>query len=144
MCRSCLNRDSRSRLSISTLAESRSRQSRSSRQFEKRHLNSRDFLDSLKNDISTNLDNFYAIKSRFVSIFIFVSIETLDLDISKTDISTVEKILTLQKISLNAKDVLDLDLDWSQLSRPPWLSTTHCCVKTPKSLFCGFFVLVLS
>ncbi len=68
-----------------------------SRQFEKRHLDSWDFLDSLKNDILTNLDNFYAIKSRFVLIFIFVSIEALDLDTSKTDISTVEKILTLQK-----------------------------------------------
>jgi hypothetical protein len=54
-------------------------------------------LGMVKNDISTNLNNFYAIKSRFVSIFIFVSIETLDLDISKTDISTVEKISPLQK-----------------------------------------------
>ena len=54
-------------------------------------LNSRDFLDSLKNDISTNLDNFYAIQSRFVSIFIFVSIETLDLDAKKKSISTVLK-----------------------------------------------------
>jgi hypothetical protein len=57
----CLDRDSRSRLSISTLAESRSRQSRKSRHF--------------------------------------------------------------KKVSLNAKDVLDLDLDldWSRLSRPPCL-----------------------
>jgi hypothetical protein len=52
-------------------------------------------LDSLKNDISTNLDKVYAIKSQFVSIFIFVSIETLDLDISKTDILTIQKILTV-------------------------------------------------
>ncbi len=72
-----------------------------------------------------------------------LSIETLDIDISKTDTSTVEKILTVQILSLDSlkKDIsistvwkrtsrtrqfekghLDvsrhLDLDWSQLSRP--------------------------
>ena len=66
-----------------------------SRHWERAGLDSRDFLDSLKNDISTNLDNFYAIKSRFVSIFIFVSIETLDFDICREPVSTVEKISTL-------------------------------------------------
>jgi len=60
-------------------------------------LNSRDFLDSLKNDISTNLDNFYAIKSWFVSIFIFVSIETLDLHTGREPVSTVKIFTTLQK-----------------------------------------------
>ena len=78
---------------ISTPKKSQSQQSRFSRQFEKRHLDSRDFLNSLKNDISTNLDNFYAIKSRFVSIFIFISIETLDQDSFKKDISTDREIL---------------------------------------------------
>ncbi len=108
---------SRSRLSISTLAESRSRQSRFSRQFEKRHLDSRDFLNSLKNDISTNLDNFYAIKSQF-----------LFLSRSRLSISTVQKPTSrhFKKVSLDAKDVLDLDLDWSRLSRPPWLFESLC------------------
>ncbi len=68
-----------------------------SRHWQRAGLDSRDFLDSLKNDISTNLDNFYAIKSWFVSIFIFVSIETLDLDTGREPVSTVEKISTLQK-----------------------------------------------
>jgi hypothetical protein len=35
---------------------------------------------NLKKDISTNLNEVYALKSRFVSIFIFVLIVTLDLD----------------------------------------------------------------
>jgi hypothetical protein len=56
-----------------------------------------------------------AIKSQFVSIFIFVSIESLNLDISK---SWSRQVL---KTGLDAKDVLDLDLDWSRLSRPPTL-----------------------
>ncbi len=110
---------SRSRLLISTLAESRSRQSRFSRQFEKRHLDSRDFLNSLKNDISTNLDNFYAIKSWFVSIFIFVSISTFQKPTSRH----------FKKVSLDAKDVLDLD--WSRLSRPPWLFPIPTCLNSP-------------
>jgi hypothetical protein len=98
---------SRSRLSISTLAESR--------------LDSRDFLDSLKNDILTNLDSFYAIKSQFVSI------ETLDLDISKTASGLSRKFWLSRKsrhfktVSLDAKDILDLKLNWSRLSRPPCL-----------------------
>ncbi len=73
-----------------------------------------------KNDISTNLDNFYAIKSRFVSIFIFVSIESLDLDISKSWSRPSRKSRQVLKTGLDAKDVLDLD--WSRLSRPPTLS----------------------
>ena len=48
-------------------------------------------------EVSIGLDDFYAIKSRFVSIFIFVSIETLDLDAKKKSVSTVEKISTVFK-----------------------------------------------
>ena len=63
-----------------TVWKTTSRQSRFSRQFEKWHLDkSRQFL-------------------RYkVSIFIFVSIETLDLDTGREPVSTVEKISTLQK-----------------------------------------------
>ncbi len=92
----------------------------------------------MKNDISTNLDNFYAIKSQFVSIFIFVSTETLDLDTGREPVSTVEKILTLQKVRLDAKDILDLDLDWSRLSRPP------CLVKSKKKMSFVFLFIFKS
>jgi hypothetical protein len=51
-------------------------------------LDRRDFLDTLKNDILTNHDKVNVINSHFVSIFIFVSIKTLDLDTLKKDIST--------------------------------------------------------
>ncbi len=63
--------------------------SRNPRHFEKGHLDCREILDSLKNDILTNLDEVYALKSRFVSIFIFFSLETLDLDTLKKNISTL-------------------------------------------------------
>jgi hypothetical protein len=46
-----------------------------------------------------------------------VSIETLNLDTGREPVSTVEKISTLKKVGLDTKDVLDLDLEWSQLSR---------------------------
>jgi len=89
---------------FSTVWKMTSRQSRFSWQFEKWHLDSRDFLDSLKNDISTNLDKFYVIKSRFVSSFIFVLIETLNLDISKTDISMYRDISISILIALDCRD----------------------------------------
>jgi hypothetical protein len=75
------------------------------RQFEKGHLDSWDFLDGLKKDISTNLNKFYAVKSLFVWIFIFVSVETLNLDISKTDISTVWK-RTSQRVETSRSRLL--------------------------------------
>jgi hypothetical protein len=67
-----------------------------------------------KNDISTNLNNFYSIKSRF-----------LFLSWSRLSISTFQKLTSrllrkswhLQKVSLDARDVLNLDLNWSRLSR---------------------------
>ncbi len=60
-------------ISIETLgldiSKSKSRRSRFSRQLKKVGLNGQDFLDTLKNDISTNLDKAYALKSRHVLIF---------------------------------------------------------------------------
>jgi hypothetical protein len=78
-----------------------------SRHLQKVSLYSREILYSLKNNISTTLDEVFAIKSQFVSIFIFVSIKTIDLDNSK---------------SLSRHDEKrHLDLNLSRLSRPPSL-----------------------
>jgi hypothetical protein len=71
------------------ISKSWSRPSRKSWRFSKVSLDDRD-------KVSIGLDDFYAIKSRFVSIFIFVSIET--------------RSRRQKKVSLDAKDVLDLDL----------------------------------
>ena len=73
-------------------------------------------LDSSKNDISTSLDMVYALKSRFVSIFNTVSIETLGQD-SRSRLL----ILTFSKPCLDKSRRLNLDLDWSRLCRPPGL-----------------------
>jgi hypothetical protein len=59
-------------------------------------------LDSLKNYISTNLNKVYAIKSQFVSIFIFALIESLDLDSFKKLVLTLRTILI--SIALNCRD----------------------------------------
>jgi len=59
-------------------------------------------LDSLKNDISTNLNKVYAIKSQFVSIFIFALIESLDLDSFKKLVLTLRTILI--SIALDCQD----------------------------------------
>ncbi len=107
--RSCLDRDSRSR-----------------------HWQ-RAGLDSLKNDISTNLDNFYAIKSRFLFLS-RLSISTFQKPTSRLS----RKSRYFKKVSLDAKDVLDLDLDWSRLSRPPELLFTPKCRKFIKALFSCF------
>ncbi len=69
------------------ISKSWSQPSRKSRRFSKVSLD----------EVSIGLDDFYAIKSWFVLIFIFVSIETLDLDAKKKSVSTVEKISTVFK-----------------------------------------------
>ncbi len=100
-----------------------------SRHFEKRHLDCQKILDSLKNDILTNLNKVYAIKSQFVSIFIFVSIETLDRDTLKKDISTVKKFMTVWKMTfwqISTKSML-YSLD---LSRFLSLSQSRLLIKT--------------
>ncbi len=83
MSRSCLDWESRSR------------------QFEKRHLDSRGFLDSLKNNISTvrkpSLDSLDYPKNWDFLIFVEISIVSLDLDNLKNDISTVEIFSTVWK-----------------------------------------------
>jgi hypothetical protein len=123
-----------------------SQQSRFSRQFEKQHLDSRDFLVSLKNDISTNLDNFYAIKSRFVLIFIFVSIETLDRDSrsrhwqragldSRENLDTSKKLVsTLRTFSISISISIGLDC------RDPhaYLNPMNCFI-----IF-GFVIIIFS
>ena len=68
-------------------------------------LNSRDFLDSLKNDISTveifstvqkpSLDSLDYSKNQDFSIFVEISIETHDLDVEKVSVSTWWIISTL-------------------------------------------------
>ncbi len=60
-------------ISIKTLdlyiSKSKSRRSRFSRQLKKVGLNGKEFLETLKNNISTNLDKAYTLKSQHVSIF---------------------------------------------------------------------------
>ena len=100
-----------------------------SRHFEKGHLDCQKILDSLKNDILTNLNEVYSIKSQFVSIFIFVSIETLDRDTLKKDISTVKKFMTVWKMTfwqISTKSML-YSLD---LSRFLSLSQSRLLIKT--------------
>ncbi len=55
--------------------------------------------------MSTNLNKAYAIKSRFVLIIIFVSIETLDLNTLKKDISTDQEISISISIGLDSRDL---------------------------------------
>jgi hypothetical protein len=52
-----------------------------------------------------------------------VLIETLDLDNVKKLVSTDEKISTRSKVDLNT--MRNLDLDWSQQSRPSGLILTY-------------------
>ncbi len=67
--------------------------------------------------VSTNLDkHLNASKSRLKSL----DFKNLDREKKKL-ISTVKKISTLKKVGLDTKDVLNLDLNCSQLSRPPGL-----------------------
>jgi hypothetical protein len=95
-----------------------------------------------KNDISTNLDNFYAIKSQFISIFIFVSIESLNLDISKSWSRPSRKSRQVLKTGLDTKDVLDLD--WSRLSRPPTLTFSRLVCTYRRCLRPIFYFIYLS
>ncbi len=88
-------------------------------QFEKGHLDSQSFLDSLKNDISTNLDKVFAIKSRFVSIFTFVSILTFQKPTSRLSIKSGQFENGHLDVSRH------LDLDCSRLSRPLGLESSY-------------------
>ncbi len=102
---------------FSTVWKRTSRQSRFSRQFEKGHLSSWDFLNSLKNDI---FDKVFAIKSWFLSLpQSRLSISTFQKPTSRLS----RKSQQFSKVGLDTKDNLDLDLNWSQLSRPPGLVT---------------------
>jgi hypothetical protein len=77
--------------------------------------------------LKTGLDKsrlFLCYKVSICLNFFFVSIETLDLDISKSWSWPSRKSWQVLKTGLDAKDVLDLDLDWSRLSRPPTLLKT--------------------
>jgi hypothetical protein len=80
--------------------------------------------------ISTRLDK--SLQSRRVSTILTkistrqsldwkISILKISTEKKKKLISTVEKSWQFKKVSLDTKDVLDLDLDWSRLSRPPGL-----------------------
>ncbi len=99
--RSCLDRDSRSR------------------HWQRAGLDSRDFLDSLKNRsrLSRLVSTVQKTKSRHglcpkILIFVEISIETLDLDTFKSWSRHFQKSISTSR---------NLDLDWSRLSRPPTL-----------------------
>jgi hypothetical protein len=60
-----------------------------------------------------------------ISFFVEISIETLDLDTFKSWSQHDGHSWRFSKVSLDMKDVLDLDLDWSRLLRPPTLFPLH-------------------
>jgi hypothetical protein len=90
------------------------------------------YLDTLKNEISTvvkfstNLEEVYAKKSRLVSIFIFVSIETLDLNISKSLFPHVKKVSTLWKRTSRHVETSQFRSWLASLLRPPSLIISYC------------------
>ena len=103
-----------------------------SRQFEKVNLDVMDNLDTLKKLVSTlrmfstvqkpSLDSLDYSKNRDFSIFVEILIEiSIEISIStpkKSQSRPSRKSRQVLKTGLDAKDVLDLDLDWSRRRDP--------------------------
>jgi hypothetical protein len=105
-----------------------------SRRFSKVDLDLMDILDGFQKLVSTwrTFSTAQKTKSQHglcpkISIFVKISIETLDLDTFKSWSQRDGQSRRFSKVSLDTKDVLDLDLDWSRPSRPPSLIIFYVC-----------------
>jgi hypothetical protein len=103
-------------ISISTSKKSQSRQSRFSRQVLKTGLDCRDKVSTVETKSRQSLD--WSRRPK-VSIFVEISIEISISTPKKSQSRPSRKSRQVLKTGLDAMDVLDLDLDWSRLSRDP-------------------------
>ncbi len=99
-----------------------------SRRFSKVDLGMMDILDGFQKLVSTwktfstvqKTKSWQGLSSK-ISIFFEISMETLDLDTFKSWSRHDGHSRRFSKVSLDMKDILNLDLNWSRLSRPPGL-----------------------